>query len=64
MAKIPQQTRTTQLILFGESFAVPQWHDLAEATCAEAVRLLAQLLVSVHAGNLNLAPCDRGDHDE
>jgi hypothetical protein len=64
MAKIPQQARTMQLILFGESLAVPQWHDLAEATCAEVAKLLAQLLVSVRTGNLNRAPCDRGDCDE
>jgi len=64
MTTIPRQTRTPQLALFGQRLAVPQWRDLAESTRAELVRLLAQLLLSVHADSPNRAPRDRGERDE
>ena len=64
MATIPRQPRTAQLALFGQRLAAPQWHDLAEATRAELVRLLAQLLLSVHTDDPNCAPRDRGARDE
>jgi hypothetical protein len=64
MPTIPQQARTAQLALFGQCLAEPQWRDLAETTRAELIRLLAQLLLSVHADNLNRAPRDRGERDE
>jgi hypothetical protein len=52
------------LVLFSERLAVPQWHDLAESTRIEAARLLAQLLLSVHAGNRNHGSQSRGECDE
>ena len=64
MATIPRQLRMTQLRLFGERLAVPQWRDLAEPTRAEVVRLLAQLLLSVHAGNPKGGSQSRGECDE
>ena len=63
MATIPRQHRM-QLVLFGERLAVPQWHDLAEATRAEVVRILAQLLLSLSASNPSRAPHSRGERDE
>jgi hypothetical protein len=44
MERVPRRDRLTQLGLFCERVAVPQWRDLSEATRAEAVKLLAQLL--------------------
>jgi hypothetical protein len=53
-----------QLVLFGEPLAVPQWHDFAEATRSEVVRILAQLLLSLSTGNPSGAPQSRGERDE
>jgi hypothetical protein len=64
MATIPRQARTAQLALFGQRLAAPQWRDLAETTRAELVRLLAQLLLGVHADSPNRVPRDRGERDE
>jgi hypothetical protein len=64
MATIPQQARTAQLALFGQRLAAPQWRDLAETTRSELVRLLAQLLLSVHGDNPNRAPRNRGERNE
>ena len=64
MATTPKQNRTNQLVLFGERPAVPHWRDLAESTRLEAVRILAQLLLSVHAGNRNHGSQSRGECDE
>lgn len=63
MATIPRQRRM-QLVLFGERLAVPQWHDLAEGTRAEVIRILAQLLLSLRMGNPSRAPQSRGERDE
>jgi hypothetical protein len=49
MAKIPEQKRLTQLVLFGAQSETPYWRDLAEATRVEAISILAQLLRSLHA---------------
>jgi hypothetical protein len=59
------QRRTRQLLLlFGERLAVPHWSDLAETTRIEAVRTLAQLLRSVHAGKPSRALRSRRGRDE
>jgi hypothetical protein len=50
MAKIPQQTRMTQLALFHEQPDGPNWRDFGEATRVEAVRMLSRLLLKVRAG--------------
>lgn len=44
MKKAPRGDRLTQLGLFCETAAAPQWRDLSEETRAEVVRHLAQLL--------------------
>jgi hypothetical protein len=54
----------TQLVLFGESVAVPDCRDLAEPTQVEAVQLLAQLLISIQNKNLSPALRSRGECDE
>jgi len=64
MAKIPTQKRMTQLALFAESPDAPHWRDLAEATRLEAIRLVAQLLLSIRPGKLSRAPQTRGGRDE
>jgi hypothetical protein len=64
MATTPKQNRTNQLVLFGERPAVPHWRDLAESTRVEVVGLLAQLPLSIHAGNPSRAPQIRGERDE
>ncbi len=64
METIPRQARAAQLALFDQRVAVPQWCDLAQTTRDELVRLLAQLLLSVHTGSPNCAPRDQGERDE
>ncbi len=44
MKRVPREDRLTQLGLFCERAAAPQWRDLSEETRAEVVRHLAQLL--------------------
>lgn len=44
MEKDPRRDRLTQLGLFCERVAAPQWRDLSETMRAEAIKLLAQLL--------------------
>jgi hypothetical protein len=64
MSTISTQGCKTQLVLFGERLAVPRWQDLSELTHAEVVRLLAQLLLCVRAGNPSRASQSQGDRDE
>ena len=64
MIPIPKKRRTTQLVLFGESPAVPHWGDLDEPARVEVRRLLARLLVAVQAKSLRHVPCRRGARDE
>jgi hypothetical protein len=58
----PRRDRLTQLSLFWEKVAAPQWGDLSEATRVEAARLLAQLLRE--AGARAHAPRSEGAGDE
>lgn len=44
MKRVPREDRLTQLGLFCERPAAPQWRDLRDETRAEVVRHLAQLL--------------------
>lgn len=44
MDRVPRRDRLTQLGLFCDRPAAPQWRDLSETMRAEAVKLLAQLL--------------------
>jgi hypothetical protein len=53
-----------QMALFGERLAVPRWSDLTQPTRVEVIRLLAQLLVSVHMRNPVRVLQDRGGRDE
>jgi hypothetical protein len=64
MTTIPQQPRRAQLILFDECPVLPQWHDLAEPTRLEAVRLLTQLLVSVQRSHPHDLLPIQGEGDE
>lgn len=64
MASTPREHRMTQLVLFGERVAIPDWLDLAEPTRVEAVRLLTRLLISIHRGNPSRALQSRGEGDE
>jgi hypothetical protein len=64
MATIRRQPRLMQLVLFGERLAVPYWADLGEPTRVEVVRLLAQLLFSIHGNSLRRTPQTRGGRDE
>jgi hypothetical protein len=64
MAKIPEQKRLTQLVLFGAQSETPHWRDLAEATRVEAISILAQLLRSLHSCKQNRAPQLRGGRDD
>jgi hypothetical protein len=64
MATTSKEHRMTQLVLFGERVAVPDWHDLAETTRVEAVRLLTRLLISIHTDGPSRAPQSRGECDE
>jgi hypothetical protein len=61
-----KEDRMTQLVLFGERVAVPDWCDMAEPTRMEAVRLLTRLLISVSKHNLNASHAidRRGERDE
>lgn len=52
MATIPKQYAATQLMLFDERVAVPDWRDLAEHTEGDAIKLITQLLISIHTNNL------------
>lgn len=64
MATIPRQARTAQLVLFDQRLETPQWRDLGESTRAELIKLLAQLLLSVHSNGLDRAPQPAGVRDE
>lgn len=64
MTTISGERRRIQLALFGERLAVPHWSDLAEPRQVEVVRLLAQLLVSIHSGNPGRASQSQGVRDE
>jgi hypothetical protein len=48
MERVPRRDRLTQLGLFSERVAAPQWRDLSETMRTEAVKLLAQLLREAH----------------
>ena len=39
-------------MLFDERVAVPDWRDLAEHTEGDAIKLITQLLISIHTNNL------------
>lgn len=64
MTTISEKRRRIQLALFGERLAVPHWSDLAEPRQVEVVKLLAQLLVSVHSGDPGRALQSQGVRDE
>jgi hypothetical protein len=64
MATIPTERRMTQLVMFGECLVVPQWGDLDRSTRVEIVKLLAQLLLSIQAGNPSRGTQERGACDE
>jgi len=64
MATTLKEYRITQLVLFGERIAVPDWRDLAEPTRVEAIRLLTRLLISIRRYNPNRALQSRGECDE
>ena len=61
-----KEHRMTQLVLFGERVAVPDWRDIAEPTRMEAVSLLTRLLISVSKHNLKSSHAidRRGERDE
>ena len=64
MTAISRASRMIQMALFGERLAVPRWSDLTQPTRVEVIRLLAQLLVSVHMRNPVRVLQDRGGRDE
>jgi hypothetical protein len=63
MAKIPEQKRMTQSMLFDERPITPHWRDLGEGTRVEAVRMLARLLLNVRSVKGSSATQD-GECDE
>ncbi len=62
MERTPRRDRLTQLGLFWEKVAAPQWSDLSEPTRVETVRLLAQLLREASAP-ASAAPSEGADHE-
>jgi len=61
---LPPANRITQLALFSERAALPSWNDLNESMRNDAVKLLAQLLVSVRRSTLTRSPRKQGGRDE
>jgi hypothetical protein len=64
MTPIPKPDRLSQLILFREDLPLPPWHALAATTRAEAIRLLAKLLIGAQKSQPHRPLPIRGEGDE
>ncbi len=53
-----------QLALFEERAVAPGWNDLNESMRCDAIKLLAQLLISVRTSKLIRTPPKQGGRDE